>query len=64
MTGTTPHQYLIAARLRLAVRLLLDTDLPVTRVAYDAGFQDLSNFNHTFRRVVGCTPRAYRRGLI
>lgn len=64
VTGTTPHQYLIGARIRLALRLLLDTGLPVTRIAFDTGFQDLSNFNHTFRRSIGCTPRAYRRGLL
>lgn len=63
VTGITPHQYLIGARLRRALRLLLDTELPVTRIAYDAGFADLSNFNHTFRRAIGCSPRAYRRGL-
>jgi AraC-like DNA-binding protein len=61
VTGTTPHQYLIGARLRLAVRLLLDTELPVTRIAYEVGFQDLSNFVSTFRRVVGRSPGAYRR---
>jgi AraC family transcriptional regulator len=61
VSGTTPHQYLIGARLRLAVRMLLDTQLPVTRIAYDVGFQDLSNFVNTFRRVVGCSPGAYRR---
>jgi AraC family transcriptional regulator len=60
VTGTTPHQYLIGARLRLAARLLLDTDRPVTDIAYDVGFQDLSNFVRTFHRVVGCSPRAYR----
>lgn len=64
VTGTTPHQYLIGTRIRLALRLLLDTGLPVTRIAFDTGFQDLSNFNHTFRRSVGCTPRAYRRGAL
>jgi AraC family transcriptional regulator len=41
VTGTTPHQYLIGARLRLAARLLLDTQLSVTQIAYDVGFQDL-----------------------
>ncbi len=61
VTGTTPHQYLIGARLRLAVRMLLDTKLPVTQVAYEVGFQDLSNFVNTFHRVVGCSPGAYRR---
>lgn len=62
VAGVTPYQYLIGARLRRALDLLLDTELPVTRVAYDSGFGDLSNFNHTFRRVIGGTPRAYRRG--
>jgi AraC family transcriptional regulator len=61
-TGTTPHQYLIGARLRLAVKLLLDTQRSVTEIGYDVGFQDLSNFANTFRRVVGCSPRAYRAG--
>jgi AraC family transcriptional regulator len=62
VTGTTPHQYLIGARLRVAARLLLDTQRPITDIAYDAGFQDLSNFANTFRRVVGCTAGAYRKG--
>jgi AraC-like DNA-binding protein len=60
VTGTTPHQYLIGARLRLASRLLLDTKRSVTQIAYDVGFQDLSNFMRTFHRVIGCTPRDYR----
>jgi AraC-like DNA-binding protein len=60
-TGTTPHQYLIGARLRLAVRMLLDTERPITEIAYDVGFQDLSNFVRTFHRVVGCSPGTYRR---
>jgi AraC-like DNA-binding protein len=61
VTGTTPHQYLIGARIRLAVRMLLDTQRSVTDIAYDVGFEDLSNFVNTFRRVVGCSPGAYRR---
>jgi AraC-like DNA-binding protein len=64
VTGTTPHQYVIGARLRLAVRMLLDTQLPVTQIAYDVGFQDLSNFVNTFRRVIGCSPGAYRRAPV
>jgi len=60
-TGTTPHQYLVAARLRRAARLLLTTDLPVTDVALEAGFGDLSNFIRTFHRAAGRSPRAFRR---
>jgi AraC-like DNA-binding protein len=60
VTGTTPHQYVIGARLRLAARLLLETNRPITHIAYDAGFEDLSNFVRTFHRVIGCSPRKYR----
>jgi AraC-like DNA-binding protein len=64
VAGTTPHQYVISARLRRAVALLVDTRLPVTRIAYDVGFGDLSNFVRTFHKVVGCSPRALRKGLV
>ncbi|MHB8876303.1 MAG: helix-turn-helix transcriptional regulator [Myxococcaceae bacterium] len=58
--GVTPHQYLIRARMRRAIALLRDTRRPVTAIALDCGFADLSNFVNTFRRVVGRSPRAYR----
>ena len=61
-TGVTPHQYLIGARLRRAARMLATTERPVTEIAYDAGFEDLSNFVRTFHRVIGRAPREYRRG--
>jgi AraC-like DNA-binding protein len=60
--GLTPHQYLIRVRLRRAINLLRDTSLPVTDVAYEAGFEDLSNFVRTFHRHVGCAPRSFRHG--
>jgi AraC-like DNA-binding protein len=60
VTGTTPHQYLVGARLGRAASLLVDTKRPVTDIAYEAGFEDLSNFVRTFHRVVGRSPRAYR----
>jgi AraC family transcriptional regulator len=60
ITGTTPHRYLVAARLRRAAVLLLDTRRRISDIAFDVGFGDLSNFIHTFRREVGMTPRAYR----
>ena len=42
--GVTPHQYLVAARLRRAAALLSNPDQPVTEVAFEVGFGDLSNF--------------------
>jgi transcriptional regulator GlxA family with amidase domain len=61
VTGTTPHQYVLGARLRRASRLLVETSRPVTRIALDVGFEDLSNFVRTFHRAVGCSPGAFRR---
>ncbi|WP_291688467.1 AraC family transcriptional regulator [Bradyrhizobium sp.] len=58
--GVTPHQYLVRSRLRHAARLLADDQRPVTDVAYDVGFGDLSNFVRTFHRAAGVSPRKFR----
>ena len=49
-------------RLLLAKRLLVDTDLPITRVAYASGFQSLRRFNTVFREQYRMPPSALRRG--
>jgi len=46
--------------LRRAARLLAEDDKPVTDVAYDAGFGDLSNFVRTFHRAAGVSPLKFR----
>jgi AraC-like DNA-binding protein len=58
--GVTPHQYLVRSRLRHAARLLADDERPITDVAYDVGFADLSNFVRTFHRAAGVSPRKFR----
>jgi AraC-like DNA-binding protein len=59
-SGMTPHQYILGRRLRAAAAALRATEEPVARVALDQGFGDLSTFNHSFRRVMGIAPTAYR----
>jgi len=59
--GVTPHQYLVRSRLRAAARRLAEGDQPVTAVALDSGFADLSNFVRSFRRAAGVSPRHFRR---
>ena len=59
--GVSPHQYLVRSRLRHAARLLADGDRPVTDVALDVGFADLSNFVRTFHRAAGVSPRIFRQ---
>ena len=59
--GVTPHQYLVRSRLRHAARRLADDDSPVTDIAYDVGFADLSNFVRTFHRAAGASPMRFRQ---
>jgi AraC-like DNA-binding protein len=59
-TGVTPHQWLLRARLREAAEKLAGTSLPVTDIALDVGFEDLSNFTRSFRAEFGASPREFR----
>jgi AraC family transcriptional regulator len=61
VTGVTPHQYVLRARLRAAALRLAARRQRILDVALDCGFGDLSNFNRTFRAEFGMSPRAYRR---
>ncbi|MCC3377429.1 AraC family transcriptional regulator [Cohnella sp. REN36] len=58
--GCSPMEYLLRYRLEQAKRLLLQTDLPVHRVARETGFQQAAYFTSCFRKFEGLTPRAYR----
>jgi AraC-like DNA-binding protein len=60
LTGQTPRQFVIAARLRAAAALLCTTRDPVIAIALNAGFGDLSHFHASFTRWFGTSPRAYR----
>ena len=59
-TGTTPKQWLPAARIARARELLESTQLPVERVAAAVGLGTVANFRAHFRRAAGCAPVAYR----
>ena len=61
VVGATPHQYLTRTRLRRAARLLAGDARPITDVAFEAGFGDLSNFVRTFGRAAGLSPRRFRQ---
>ncbi len=60
LTGTTPHQYLLRARLRRAAIRLRTESTRVLDVALACGFGDVSNFNRAFRAEFGMSPRTYR----
>ena len=60
LTGVTPHQYVLRARLREAAMRLAVEPARVLDIALDSGFGDVSNFNHAFRAEFGVSPRVYR----
>ena len=59
--GVSPVQLALTHRLLLAKRLLADTSLPVTRIAYASGFQSLRRFNAVFQEHYRMPPSALRR---
>ena len=59
-TGTTIRQAIIAERIRIAKRLLRDTELAISAVAIESGFSDRSQFCTAFRKHTGKTPNEYR----
>jgi transcriptional regulator GlxA family with amidase domain len=58
--GVPPHRYLLTRRLERAKALLRDTDLPVTEIAFQTGWNSLGTFGRTFRDVTGESPGALR----
>jgi AraC-like DNA-binding protein len=59
--GATCIQYLIEYRLAQAAARLQESDQPVTQIALDTGFQNISYFNRSFKNHYHVTPTAYRR---
>jgi len=59
--GIPPHQYLTKIRMERALALLETTDLSITDVAFESGYQSPGHFATLFRRNYGLTPTAYRR---
>jgi AraC-like DNA-binding protein len=59
--GETPHKYLLRRRIERAKELLRGTDLSVTEISLEVGFQSLGSFSAAFRELVGETPGRYGR---
>lgn len=59
-TGITFIDSLLELRLGHASRLLIDTTQSVAEVAYNCGFNNISNFNRLFKKKKGCTPKEFR----
>ena len=63
-TGYSPLQYVLRRRIGEAQTLLITTDLPVTRIAAQVGYDNPSHFNAQFSKAVGMSPRTFRREYV
>lgn len=56
----TPHQYLMQQRIAKAKELLAHTDLSITDICVQVGFESLGSFSALFRKAAGISPKDYR----
>lgn len=61
--GISPIHYALRAKVRLAQRLLLSTELTVGEVAARVGLTNVSYFVRLFKKEIGLTPKVYRESL-
>jgi AraC family transcriptional regulator of adaptative response / DNA-3-methyladenine glycosylase II len=59
--GASPRELVMTQRVLFAKRLLIETDLPVSQIAFAAGFGSIRRFNGAFKKRVARTPSAFRR---
>jgi len=59
--GMAPLEYIMHLRIERAAELLRDSKLPVTDIAFKAGFTDSNYFSRQFRKNKKCSPTAWRK---
>jgi len=62
-TGLKFTDYVARVRLEDARSRLINPNLRISEIAYDVGFQSLTQFNRTFKRVFGQSPSDFRAGI-
>lgn len=60
-SGITYNQLINDTRTYLAQSYLVNTEIPLTEIAFLVGFSEMSSFGRAFRRLTGKTPSEYRR---
>lgn len=60
-TTQTFMEYVKSVRIRLALKMLAETDKPISRICYESGYNNIANFNHQFRNTMHTTPSKYRK---
>lgn len=64
LTNRTFSDFLNEVRIGLACKLLQQSDLPVTQIALECGYTNISYFNRCFKKINKISPKAYRKGIV
>jgi len=56
----TPHEYLTRKRIERAKELLAESELTVTEICFEVGFESLGSFSTLFHKITGWSPSIYR----
>jgi len=59
--GMSYYSYFRNERMKLAAKLLLETDQKIADISVSVGYENSSKFSRAFCDVMGCSPSAYRR---
>lgn len=63
-TGKTYNDYLVDIRIHKAAAMLLDTDMSVTDICFQVGFNDVPYFSRVFKRKTGVTPSHFKKNAL
>jgi AraC-like DNA-binding protein/ligand-binding sensor protein len=64
VTGLKFIEFVARTRIEKARNLLQNPNLHISEIAFEVGFQSLSQFNRRFKKITGQSPRDYRAALV
>jgi len=62
-TGMSMHKYILSLRISEGKRLLLNTNMSISDIAYQIGFNSNTHFSTYFKKEMGITPFEYRNSF-
>ncbi len=59
----SPGKWLLKRRLHHAANIIVNSNLSISQVAFDSGFEDLSHFSRVFKKMTGSNPTEYKKAM-
>lgn len=59
----SPGKWILKRKLQHASNIIINSNLNVSQVAFESGFEDLSHFSRVFKKAMGINPRDYKKSM-